>query len=465
MRMWLTIGALIMAGTVLAHAAPDDTDAATSGSQPNVVIIFADDLGYGDLSCYGNTEYQTPYLDRMASEGVRMTQFYVTSPACSPSRASLLTGQYPMRAGVPYVLGPKATKGIHPKSPLLSEILKDRGYATAAIGKWHLGHLPQFMPWNRGFDYFYGLPYSNDMKPTPLFRNKEMLEPTANQETLTARYTDEVKGFIDKALEDEKPFFVYYPNTFPHVPLFVSERFKGASGSRLYGDVVMELDWSVGQVLNHLKVRGIEKNTLVIFLSDNGPWMIKGDQGGSAGKLRGEKGLDYEGGVRVPFIAWWPGILPSGQVVDEPAITTDLVPTIARLTGSELSDGVVRDGRDIWPVISKGESVGERTFVYPDYYVRKQVGAVRVGDWKLLTGREVFRNRDARTTELINMRMDPYEKHNVADQHPQVVERLWKRGEKIRMELETSSPWGEEYDTRSEDALKYVTTPGAYVTD
>ena len=246
-----------------------------AGNPPNIILVLADDLGYGDLSCYGQDKYKTPHLDRMAREGALFTDFYVTSPACSPSRASVLTGRYPNEVGVPRVLFPKSVTGLVTSATLVSNVLKSKGYTTAAIGKWHVGHLPQFMPLQRGFDSYYGIPYSNDMKPAPLFRDNKLIAAEADQDTLTAQYTKEAVRIIDEHAGKDKPFFIYLAHTFPHVPLHVSGKFKGKSGAGLYGDVVTELDWSVGEIMNALKKNKQAENTLVVFTSDNGPWTIK----------------------------------------------------------------------------------------------------------------------------------------------------------------------------------------------
>jgi len=445
-------------------------DTTATLAPPNIVLIFADDLGYGDLSCYGQTKYKTPALDQMAAEGVRLTDFYVTAGACSPSRASILTGQYPLRSGVPRVLSPQSMTGLHDKAPLLPMVLKSKGYATAIVGKWHLGHLPGMMPLQRGFDQFFGLPYSNDMKPAPLFRDNVIIEANAKQDTLTQRYTGEALAFIDKSAKAGKPFFLYFAHTFPHIPLHVSEKFKGASGSGLYGDVITELDWSVGSILRHLREKNLANNTLVIFTSDNGPWTVKGDQAGDTGGLRGTKGTDYEGGIRVPFIAWWPGKLPAGKVIKEPAITTDMMPTLAKLasvtsstipTLAKLADPNLPeakyDGVDIWPLLEEGKEPEERPLFFSDYYLQNPVGAVRMGDYKILFARDKTEKHDARTTQLYNLKDDPFEKNNLVERHPEKIKDFTAKADAMRAELIASNPWGDDVNRRSKEALKYVT--------
>jgi arylsulfatase A len=310
---------------------------------PNVVMIYADDLGYGDLACYGS-RLSTPNLDRMAAEGTRFTQFYSANPVCSPSRAALMTGRYPTRVGVPRVLFPNDTVGLPDSETTLAQALKPRGYRTMCVGKWHLGHLPRYLPTNRGFDEYFGIPYSNDMKPRTLLHNTEVVEGQATLETLTPRYTEQAVRFIERS--KGAPFFLYMPHTYPHIPLAASPRFRGKSPSGIYGDVIAELDWSVGEVLAALKKNGVDRNTLVMFSSDNGPWFQ-----GSPGRLRGRKGSTYEGGVREPFIARFPGRIPRGQAVAGVASTMDILPTVAKLCGAALPANPL-DGIDIWPLLS-----------------------------------------------------------------------------------------------------------------
>src|SRR5262245_357851 len=320
----------------LALVAPADAGAARR--LPNFVIVFTDDQGYGDLGCYGGKHVRTPNIDRMAREGVRFTDFYVAQAVCSASRAALLTGCYPNRIGILGALGPASKHGIGAGEKTIADVLKARGYATAIYGKWHLGHHPPFLPTRHGFDDYFGLPYSNDMWPghptakfpdLPLFEGEKVVAHNPDQTKLTTWYTERAVKFIEK--NRERPFFLYVAHNMPHVPLHVSDKFKGKSKRGLYGDVIMEIDWSVGQVLAALKKHGLDEQTLVIFTSDNGPWLAYGEHAGSAGPLREGKGTSWEGGIREPFVARWKGVIPPGTVCNEPAMTIDLLPTIAGL--------------------------------------------------------------------------------------------------------------------------------------
>ena len=385
---------------------------ASSAERPNIVLIFTDDQGYGDIGCYGADGFETPNLDRMAAHGRKFTDFYVAASVCSPSRAALLTGCYPPRAGALPVLFPHSEKGLNPDERTIAEVLKTRGYATACIGKWHLGYQEKFLPTSQGFDYYYGLPYSNDMRPLPLIENTETIEKPAKQETLTKRYTERAVEFIRE--HRDQPFFVYLPHTMPHVPLHVSEEFKGSSESGLYGDVMQELDWSVGQILQTLQKLDLEENTLVIYTSDNGPWLSKGDRGGSAGPLREGKFTTYEGGFRMPCIMRWPGVISAGSVCHEVAGTIDLLPTFAQLADAQVPQDRVIDGKSILPLIT-GEPGAKSPHEAYYYYRGSNLQAVRQGRWKL---------RMAGKPELYNLREDIGEQNNLADKHPDRVEQM-----------------------------------------
>lgn len=412
--------------------------------KPNIIIILADDLGYGDLGCYGHPTIRTPNIDRMASQGMRFTQFYVGANICSPSRAALLTGRLPIRYGLTGNRGvffPNSSGGL-PKSEItIASALKSKNYVTGIIGKWHLGHLPEYLPTNRGFDYYFGIPYSNDMipffdknnPPLPLYRNTEIVEKDPDQSLLTKRYTEEVVSFI-KGNKD-KPFFLYYPNNFPHVPLYASSGFKGKSKRGLFGDVVEELDWSIGQILKTLKDLNLDKKTLVIFTSDNGPWLIKNQDGGSGGILFEGKGSTWEGGMRVPAIAWWPGIIPENKINTSLAASMDLFPTILKLAKVDLPKDRIYDGQDMMPLLLGKDVVTRDLFFYYNQGVESaQLYAVRKGVWKahFLT-KPSYSKEPSKSYEiplLYNIENDPSEKYDVSQQNPEIIEEIKKEMEK-----------------------------------
>jgi arylsulfatase A-like enzyme len=397
-----------------------------------VILIFADDLGYGDLGCYGNPTIRTPQLDRMAEEGVRLTSFYVPAPVCSPSRAALLTGRYSVRCGMPGNTGPGSDKHLPTSEITVAQVLKDQGYRTMAVGKWHLGHQsPEVLPTGRGFDHWFGLPYSNDMRrpfvesdvPLRLYRDTEQVGDPGDQEHLTELYTEEAVKFIRE--EDDRPFFLYLPHSMPHLPVRTSDRFKGQSDGGHYGDVIETLDWSTGEIRKALKETGKESNTLVIFTSDNGPWLdlpermlAEGNErwhAGSPGPLRGWKGTTYEGGCRVPMIACWPGTLPADQRNNEFASTMDLFTTIIHLAGGEVPQDRTIDGKDIFKML-KGESGTPHERFY--YFRGPELQAVREGDWKLRKA------SDEDEVQLFHLGRDPGERFNLADREPKKVEEL-----------------------------------------
>lgn len=382
-------------------AGPSAAQDTKTKKPPNIIIILADDLGWGDLGCYGHPSIRTPNLDRMAREGMRFTDFYATAEVCTPSRAALMTGRYPIRSGMCHdkyrVLRNNSAGGLPADEVTLAQALKKLGYATGCIGKWHLGHLPQYLPPQRGFDHYFGMPYSNDMNPapgspkgkdrffeentdywqTPLIRGDKIVEQKPDQRQLTRRYTEEALGFIRK--NKEQPFFLYFPHTFPHVPLFASNGFRGKSPAGIYGDVVEELDWSVGQIMDLLRKEALDQNTLVVFTSDNGPWLIFNQHGGSAGPFREGKGSTWEGGMRVPGIFWWPGHIPAGGTQHQTACNMDLFTTCITLAGGKTPTDRVIDGIDLSPVLFGGGTV-ERPFFY---YRGQQLYAVRLGPWKI----------------------------------------------------------------------------------
>jgi len=411
-------------------------------SVPNIVLIFTDDQGYQDIGVFGSPLIKTPNLDRMAAEGMKFTDFYVGAPVCSASRAALMTGCYCARVGVTGVFFPnRSRRGLNPDEITVAEVLKSKGYATACIGKWHLGDEKPFLPTRQGFDSYFGIPYSNDMSITregrrgpPLMRNEEIVEHPADQATLTKRYTEEAVKFI-KA-NKHKPFFLYLPHTMPHVPLFASEKFKDTSKRGLYGDVIEEIDWSVGQVLATLKETGVDENTLVIFTADNGPWLSKGKHGGCALPLRDGKFTTYEGGMREPCIMRWPGRIPAGAVCSQIAATIDILPTFAALAGAKVPDDRVIDGRSIVPLM---EGKPGAKSPHKAYFYRGT--AVRWGNWKLLLkARSTVRSRPAGPCpQLYDLATDISESKNLADEHPEIVERLRKLIEEHNAELKANS--------------------------
>jgi len=421
---------------------------------PNFIIIFCDDLGYGDLGCFGSKKHRTPNIDQMAAEGMRFTSFYVTSGVCTPSRSSLMTGCYPRRVNMhqsargEWVLFPVAAKGLNPKEITIAEVLKRAGYATACIGKWHLGDQPQFLPTKQGFDYYFGIPYSNDMgakqrkqnPPLPLMQNEKVIEAPADQTTLTKRYTEQAIKFI--ATSKDRPFFLYLPHTMPHNPVHSSERFRGKSANGGYGDCVEEIDWSTGQLLNTLKALGIDRHTLVIFTSDNG---AANRWGGSNLPLSGFKGSTAEGGMREPCVVRWPGKIPAGTACDELSCTMDLLPTFAKLAGTKPPTDRIIDGRDIWPLMAgkKGAKSPHEAFYY---YFRDQLQAVRCGKWKLHLPRKQSRRGSKPPPQLparlYDLNVDIAEKSSLADTHPDVVQRLLALAEKARQDLGDGSKKG-----------------------
>ena len=432
-----------------------------AADKPNVVILFADDLGYGDLGCYGSPTIRTPNLDRMAAEGLRFTDFYSASEVCTPSRAALLTGRYPIRSGMcgnRRVLFPNSKGGLPPEEITIAEALRGQGYATLHVGKWHLGIHEGGRPLDQGFQHSFGLPYSNDMDARPslprgssgsadpphngwnvaLLRDGEVVERPADQTTLTRRYTEEAVKFIRE--QKDGSFFLYFAHTFPHVPLFASSEFKGKSRAGIYGDTVEELDWSVGQVLDALRKEGLAEKTLVIFTSDNGPWLIMGDQGGSAGLLRDGKGSTFEGGMREPGIAWMPGKIKPG-VTRQLAGTLDLFPTALALAGAALPEGVVIDGVNLAPLLFEGRDLPARPFFY---YRGDQLFACRLGEWKAHFKTQTGYGQpmaDAHDPPLLfHLGRDPSEKRNVAANHPEVLAEIQKAVETHRAGVVPGTP-------------------------
>ena len=421
-----TIAGLLGSLLATVPASPVPNSATGDGDRPpNVVIFFTDDQGFGDLSCFGHPTIHTPNVDRMAAEGVKLTQFYVASPVCSPSRAALLTGCYPKRVGMhEHVIFPAYDHGLHPDETTIADVLSDAGYATGCFGKWHLGHRPGLLPTSQGFDTFFGIPYSNDMSQfhrpegngyrhsLPLLRDEAVIEWEPDQRLLTRRCTEEAVAFID-AHADE-PFFVYVPHAMPHIPIYASEVFAGRSPRGTYGDVIEEIDWSVGEVLDALDRHGVGDETLVIFTTDNGPWLPYKEQGGSAGLLAGGKGGNLEGGQRVPFVARYPDRIPAGLVQRAVATTMDLLPTIAGLAGVTLDRDRPIDGHDIMPLLEGLEGVESPTASFLYYTSRGELAGIRRGRWKLLL----------EPGTLHDVESDVGEQWDRSDRHPELVAEL-----------------------------------------
>lgn len=475
---------------LLAVSAAFSADTAADKRKPNFVIILADDLGYGDLGCYGHPSIRTPNLDRMAAEGVRFTDFYVAAEVCTPSRAALLTGRYPIRSGMAHsqfrVLRRESVGHLPDDEITIASLLKKQGYATGAVGKWHLGNWmnnPAGHPMKHGFDFYFGLPHSNDMNPTgprpkgedhkedpdpkwweaPLFDGEKLIEQPTDQTQLTRRYAEKAVEFIKRhKAEPCDPFFLYFASTFPHTPLFASEKFKNKTPRGRYGDVVEELDWAVGQILDTLRSEGLDKNTFVFFTSDNGPWLIRSLAGGSAGLLRDGKGSTWEGGMRVPGLAWWPGKIPAGTVCHEVATTMDLLPTIAKFAGAETPKDRDMDGGDIahllldsdGPSLIKAETsgrshaagakAGSTSIVRPlrevfCYYRGTELFAARLGPWKAHFITQAAYGAPKPEPHdpplLFNLEADPGESFECGAEHPDVIAKIKAAVEKHKASL------------------------------
>lgn len=432
-------------------------------SKPNIIIIINDDQGYQDLGCYGSPDIRTPRADQLAKEGMRFTDFYMASSVCSASRAALLTGCYPKRVGVERVYWPNKAGGLDPKLTTIAEVLKNVGYSTKAVGKWHLGDEVQYLPTNQGFDSYYGIPYSNDMYPShamtyapdctfregitkekldsvynpenrfkfpgayknkvPLMRDSVCIEMPVDQSTITQRYATESIQFITESVNQEKPFFLYLANSMPHVPLYASPEFKGKSKRGLYGDVIEEIDYNIGRIVDHLKQLNIDKNTIIIITSDNGPWLVKGDQGGSAYPLFEGKMTQFEGGQRVPTIIKWAGNVPASTVCNTMVLSMDLLPTLAHITGASLPQNTSLDGANVINVLKGVEATTPHDYFYYDNT------AVRSGHWKYHR-KEVFKveatKRPDKGPTLYNLKQDIGESKNVIDDYPEVAKRLAK---------------------------------------
>lgn len=442
----------LIAAVAFGLTSPTSTSG-TESTKPNFVVIFIDDMGYGDIGPYGSKLNRTPHLDRMASEGMKLTSFYA-APVCSASRAQLLTGCYAPRVSVPGVFFPAGPKGLNPAEHTVADYLCDLGYATMCVGKWHLGDQPDFLPTQHGFDHYFGIPYSNDMQRAsledgrrivPLLRDDKVAEllEDEGQRRVTREYTQEAIRFMENHASD--PFFLYLPHTAMHVPLFPHEDFVGKSSNGTYGDWVEEVDWSVGQVLDAICRLKLDKKTLVLFTSDNGPWASKGDAGGVAGPLRGSKGCTLEGGVREPTIAWWPGMIEAGVNCDAISGTTDILPTLVSLAGGETRPDVKIDGCDISPLLLSETTDSPHEAWY--YYQGTNLQAVRAGPWKLaLTSQSLgmgIKDKPddlSNALRLYNLHDEIGEVTNIADHHPDVVARLSKLAEKMIADIGSGKP-------------------------
>ncbi len=465
MPRFLLLGLAVGLAGWIGRAAGQSVPATRS---PNIVIVFADDLGYADIGSFGARDYRTPHLDRLAREGMRFTSFYAAQAVCSASRAALLTGCFPNRIGIQGALKPGARLGLHADEVTLAELLRARGYATGIFGKWHLGDAPEFLPTRHGFDEYFGLPYSNDMWPLhpdyanlppdaaerkrafpdlPLIEDEKVVNArvtAADQRQLTTWYTERAVRFIER--HRDRPFFLYVPHSMPHVPLFVSDKFAGRTRRGLYGDVIAEIDWSVGEILKALKRHRLDDHTLVIFTSDNGPWLLYGDHAGSARPLREGKATMFDGGVRVPCIMRWPKRIPAGRACAEIAGTIDLLPTIARLAGAPLPERRM-DGRDIWPLMAGQPGASSPHESWP-FYWGNALHAIRSGQWKLHFPHSYLQPNPPGTSgqpgkyatrdiglELFDLERDVAESRNVAAEFPEVVTRLQQLADDWRNDL------------------------------
>ena len=454
--------------------------AATASAQqkPNLILIFADDLGYGDLSVYGSPNIRTPHIDTLARDGVKLTEFYAVSPVCTPSRAGLLTGRYPVRSGMVRVLFPREEHGLPEEEITVAEALKEQGYATAMIGKWHLGDRPKHSPLRHGFDVRYGLPFSNDMtrphtswpEPLRLYVQDDVAEEGVDQSTLTRRYVDRAIEFVEE--NRDGPFFLYLPFSMPHWPWFATEEFDGRSQKGPYGDTIEEIDANVGRLLGKLASLGIEEETLVLFTSDNGGSGREG--GGNNGTLRGFKGQTYEGGMREPFLARWPGKIPAGEVRAGIATTMDLFPTLVKLAGGAPPTDRPFDGVDIWPLLS-GQGPSPRQDLYywsHNWESEPQLLAVREGRWKLhFADLYEWPQKTFQPSGLYDLQADPSERFDLSAEHPQIVSRLREKAQRFHADTamgalpSTHFPPGSPdraYTgvTRAERRAKAVASPG-----
>ncbi len=432
----------------------------TKTNPPNVILIFTDDQGYQDVGTFGSPDIKTPHLDQMAKDGVKLSSFYAAQAVCSASRAGILTGCYPNRVGIHNAYMPNAKTGLNTKETTIAKMLKSIGYSTAIYGKWHLGDHQKFMPNNHGFDDYFGIPYSNDMwpqhpqqgpvfnfGPLPLYENEKILDTLTDQSDLTTQITERSVAFIEK--NKDKPFFLYVAHPQPHVPLFVSDKFKGKSEGGLYGDVIMEIDWSVGEIIKSLKRNGLEENTVIIFTSDNGPWLAYGNHAGSALPFSQGKGTAWEGGQREPFIIKYPEKLSPGRTIDIPVMAIDILPSIAEITGAPLPELPI-DGKSIWPLLT-GDSTESPQEAYFFYYRVNELHGVRYGKWKMYFP-HTYRTMDGQVPgadglpgeykmvalediALYDVVADKAETKNVAADHPEVVKKIRLLANDMRQKL------------------------------
>ena len=444
---------------ILQNASCQDGDNSVNSS-PNIILIFTDDQGYNDVGVFGADDIDTPNLDQMAKDGAKLTSFYSAQAVCSASRAGILTGSYPNRIGIHNAFMPNSKVGLNPSETTLAEMLKDKGYATAIFGKWHLGDAQEFMPTKQGFDEYFGIPYSNDMwplhpqqgpifdfGPLPLYENEQVIDTLTDQTNLTTKITERSVDFINR--NKDNPFFLYVPHPQPHVPLFVSDKFKGKSKRGLYGDVIMELDWSVGEIINAVEENGLTDDTIIIFTSDNGPWLAYGNHSGSALPFREGKGTAWEGGQREPFLIKYPKEIKGGVTIDAPVMAIDILPSVAEVTNAKLSDAVI-DGKSAWSLFT-GKSKESPQEAYFFYYRVNELFGVRYGKWKLyfphryrtMNGQEPgkdglpgnYRMVDLKKIELYDLELDASETTNIASKNPDVVVKIQKLANDMRRRL------------------------------